>query len=116
MLKGFCYISIHSYWKLFCTEFLKYLFFFYYCYVGIALGFILKIYVPMTDVDRLYISFPGEILINMLQALTVPLIVTSVIISKQQDSVNNIYKEHSGVLATFKLIKPDLNVYPMLLN
>ncbi|XP_026216328.1 excitatory amino acid transporter 3-like [Anabas testudineus] len=49
--------------------------------LGIALGFILKIYVPMTDVDRLYISFPGEILINMLQALTVPLIVTSVIIS-----------------------------------
>ncbi|KAM7419794.1 hypothetical protein PAMA_016745 [Pampus argenteus] len=47
--------------------------------LGIALGFILKFYVPMSEFEQQYVSFPGEILMRMLQVVTVPLIVTSVI-------------------------------------
>ncbi|XP_067440403.1 excitatory amino acid transporter 3-like [Thunnus thynnus] len=47
--------------------------------LGIALGFILKICVPMSEFEQQYISFPGEMLMRMLTAVTVPLIVTSVI-------------------------------------
>ncbi|XP_070783110.1 excitatory amino acid transporter 3-like [Enoplosus armatus] len=46
--------------------------------LGIALGFILKLYVPMSEHDQLYIGFPGEILMRMLRVVGVPLIVTSV--------------------------------------
>ncbi|XP_051240539.1 excitatory amino acid transporter 3-like [Dicentrarchus labrax] len=47
--------------------------------LGIALGFVLKICVHMTELHQLYIGFPGELLMRMLQAVTIPLIVTSVI-------------------------------------
>ncbi|GAA6223528.1 excitatory amino acid transporter 3-like [Lates japonicus] len=47
--------------------------------LGIALGLFLKLYVHMSEFDQLYIGFPGEILMRMLQLVTVPLIVTSVI-------------------------------------
>ncbi|XP_044044748.1 excitatory amino acid transporter 3-like isoform X2 [Siniperca chuatsi] len=47
--------------------------------LGVVLGVILKSYVPMSEHDQIYIGFPGEILMRMLQVVTVPLIVTSVI-------------------------------------
>ncbi|XP_029355681.1 excitatory amino acid transporter 3-like [Echeneis naucrates] len=51
------------------------------CLLGVSLGLILKVYVPMTELDHIYIGFPGEILMRMLQVVTVPLIVTSVMTS-----------------------------------
>ncbi|XP_042343707.1 excitatory amino acid transporter 3-like [Plectropomus leopardus] len=47
--------------------------------LGIALGLVLKIYVPITEQDQKYIGFPGEMLMNMLQLVAIPLIVTSVV-------------------------------------
>ncbi|XP_054460656.1 excitatory amino acid transporter 3-like [Anoplopoma fimbria] len=47
--------------------------------LGVALGMILKAYVPMTNLDKVYISFPGEILMRLLQLVTIPLIMSSVI-------------------------------------
>ncbi|XP_071359949.1 excitatory amino acid transporter 3-like [Trachinotus anak] len=49
--------------------------------LGISLGLVLKVYVPMSELDHIYIGFPGEVLMRMLQVVTVPLIVTSVITS-----------------------------------
>lgn len=40
---------------------------------------VLRVYVPMTDLEKEYIGFPGEILMRLLQLVTVPLIVSSVI-------------------------------------
>ncbi|KAG8008904.1 Excitatory amino acid transporter 3 [Nibea albiflora] len=47
--------------------------------LGIGIGLILKTYVHLNEDDHIYISFPGEMLLRMLQLVTVPLIVTSVI-------------------------------------
>ncbi|KAM9363272.1 excitatory amino acid transporter 3-like [Symphorus nematophorus] len=47
--------------------------------LGIALGLILKVFVPVSKLSKSYIGFPGEILMQMLQMVTVPLIVTSVV-------------------------------------
>ncbi|XP_026158948.1 excitatory amino acid transporter 3-like [Mastacembelus armatus] len=46
--------------------------------VGVSLGFILKTYVPMSEKDHHHIAFPGQILMRMLRALSLPLIVTGV--------------------------------------
>ncbi|KAM7009679.1 excitatory amino acid transporter 3-like [Tautogolabrus adspersus] len=47
--------------------------------LGISVGFVLKFYANLTELDQLYIGFPGEMLMQMLQSMTVPLIVTSVV-------------------------------------
>ncbi|XP_047434270.1 excitatory amino acid transporter 3-like [Mugil cephalus] len=46
---------------------------------GVALGLIVKVFVRVTELQKMYIGFPGEILMRMLQVIAVPLIVTSVI-------------------------------------
>ncbi|XP_054482026.1 excitatory amino acid transporter 3-like [Anoplopoma fimbria] len=46
---------------------------------GILFGMIIKSYVTLSETDQLYIGFPGEILMRMLELITVPLIVTSVV-------------------------------------
>ncbi|XP_070397724.1 excitatory amino acid transporter 3-like [Nothobranchius furzeri] len=46
--------------------------------LGIVLGVVLKTYVILTDEQQEYIKFPGEILMRMLQFVSVPLITTSV--------------------------------------
>ncbi|XP_045887724.1 excitatory amino acid transporter 3-like isoform X1 [Micropterus dolomieu] len=47
--------------------------------LGAASGVIAKTNFRLSDFDKLYIRFPGEILTRMLQLVTVPLIVTGVI-------------------------------------
>ncbi|XP_051240450.1 excitatory amino acid transporter 3-like [Dicentrarchus labrax] len=47
--------------------------------LGIALGMTLKKFVILSNLEKLYIGFPGEILLRMLQLVTIPLIVLSVI-------------------------------------
>ncbi|XP_044063747.1 excitatory amino acid transporter 3-like isoform X2 [Siniperca chuatsi] len=46
---------------------------------GVAIGMMVKIYFPLSDRNKIYISFPGEMLMRMLQLVTLPLILTSVI-------------------------------------
>ncbi|XP_075943626.1 excitatory amino acid transporter 2-like [Anarhichas minor] len=45
--------------------------------MGIGLGLILKFYVPVSENDQVYMSVPGEMLLRMLQAASVPLVVTT---------------------------------------
>ncbi|KAK1877065.1 Excitatory amino acid transporter 3 [Dissostichus eleginoides] len=47
--------------------------------LGIVFGYIMDYCVELTDMDKLYIAFPGDVLMRMLQLVAVPLIVTSVI-------------------------------------
>ncbi|XP_034386295.1 excitatory amino acid transporter 3-like isoform X2 [Cyclopterus lumpus] len=49
--------------------------------LGIALGLFLKFYINLSDHDQLYIIFPGEVLQRILQVVSIPLIITSVITS-----------------------------------
>ncbi|XP_031170188.1 excitatory amino acid transporter 3-like isoform X1 [Sander lucioperca] len=44
--------------------------------LGIALGMFIKTF-HLSEVDKLYIAFPGELLTRMLQLMTIPLIVTN---------------------------------------
>ncbi|KAL3992828.1 RASD family, member 2 [Sarotherodon galilaeus] len=48
--------------------------------LGLAVGLIIRSVDTLTEVEKNYLGFPGEILMRMLQFITVPLIVTSVII------------------------------------
>lgn len=54
----------------------------YYFHAGLAVGLIIRSVDTLTEVEKNYLGFPGEILMQMLQFITVPLIVTSVIIGK----------------------------------
>ncbi|XP_059203599.1 excitatory amino acid transporter 3-like [Centropristis striata] len=47
--------------------------------LGIALGYLLRIFFQMSELDQVFLSMPGELLMHMLQIVTVPLIVTSVV-------------------------------------
>ncbi|XP_062281881.1 excitatory amino acid transporter 3-like [Scomber scombrus] len=47
--------------------------------LGVALGMTLKTFIVLTSLEKIYIGFPGEVLMRMLQLVTVPLIATSVI-------------------------------------
>ncbi|XP_059196040.1 excitatory amino acid transporter 3-like [Centropristis striata] len=47
--------------------------------LGVVLGMALKTYLHLSDLEKEYIGFPGEILMRLLQLVTIPLIVTSVI-------------------------------------
>lgn len=49
---------------------------------GVGMGAILRTYAKLTKFQRIYIGFPGEILMRMLQLVTLPLIVSSVIMGK----------------------------------
>ncbi|XP_022593792.1 excitatory amino acid transporter 3-like [Seriola dumerili] len=48
-------------------------------FLGVGLGMILKTYMHLSAPEKVYIGFPGEMLIRLLQLVTVPLIVSSVI-------------------------------------
>ncbi|XP_070764773.1 excitatory amino acid transporter 3-like [Enoplosus armatus] len=56
--------------------------------LGIVIGMIVKTYFVLSDHDKLFTDFPGEILTWMLQMVTVPLIVTSVVRGVSCLSVN----------------------------
>ncbi|XP_037831985.1 excitatory amino acid transporter 3 isoform X2 [Kryptolebias marmoratus] len=47
--------------------------------LGIVVGLVLKFFVPLTETQQLYIGFPGVLLMKMLQVVTMPLIVSSII-------------------------------------
>ncbi|GAA6233646.1 excitatory amino acid transporter 3-like isoform X1 [Lates japonicus] len=47
--------------------------------LGVGLGMSLKTFAHLSDLDKAYIGFPGEILMRLLQLVTVPLIVSSVV-------------------------------------
>ncbi|XP_038563482.1 excitatory amino acid transporter 3-like isoform X2 [Micropterus salmoides] len=47
--------------------------------LGVSLGLILKIFVPLSEFDELHVGFPGEMLMRMLQLVSIPLIATNVI-------------------------------------
>lgn len=49
---------------------------------GVGMGANLRTYAKLTKFQRIYIGFSGEILMRMLQLVTVPLIVSSVIMGK----------------------------------
>lgn len=53
-----------------------------YFHTGIAFGIIVKTYLDLSELDKLFISFPGEILTRLLQLVIVPVIVTSVMTGK----------------------------------
>nr|XP_054602413.1 excitatory amino acid transporter 3-like [Nothobranchius furzeri] len=57
-------------------------------HTGIVLGVVLKTYVILTDEQQEYIKFPGEILMRMLQFVSVPLITTSVTLGVAGLSIN----------------------------
>ncbi|XP_070782800.1 excitatory amino acid transporter 3-like [Enoplosus armatus] len=46
--------------------------------LGVALGMTMKTFVPLSNPNKVYIGFPGEIFMRMLQCVTVPFIVTNV--------------------------------------
>ena len=50
-----------------------------YCLTGIVLGVVLKTFVPMSNLTIHYMGFPGEVFMRVLQMVTIPLMVTSVI-------------------------------------
>nr|XP_054605185.1 excitatory amino acid transporter 3 [Nothobranchius furzeri] len=54
--------------------------------LGVFLGMILRIYAHLTDSEKGYINYPGELLSRMLRMVTTPLIVTSVIIGMSEVS------------------------------
>ncbi|KAK5927137.1 hypothetical protein CgunFtcFv8_022655 [Champsocephalus gunnari] len=47
--------------------------------LGITAGMFLKFYIHISEHDKQYISFPGEILMQMVQLMTVPLLLTNMI-------------------------------------
>jgi Na+/H+-dicarboxylate symporter len=47
--------------------------------VGIGLAFILRSYANLTNPEKLYFGFPGEIFLRMLKFLILPLITSSLI-------------------------------------
>ncbi|XP_072227232.1 excitatory amino acid transporter 3-like [Leuresthes tenuis] len=48
-------------------------------FLGISIGLFLKFCVHLSEMEHIYIAFPGELLMQMLQMVTIPLIVTSVV-------------------------------------
>ncbi|KAG8008149.1 Excitatory amino acid transporter 3 [Nibea albiflora] len=49
-------------------------------FLGVAVGLLVKIYYPLSDDDHVYLAFPGTVLMKLLQLITVPLIMSSLII------------------------------------
>ncbi|XP_071782182.2 excitatory amino acid transporter 3-like [Centroberyx gerrardi] len=47
--------------------------------LGIALGLIIRDHIPLTELSKFYIGFPGELLMRMLKLVILPLVVSSMI-------------------------------------
>ncbi|KAK5912810.1 hypothetical protein CesoFtcFv8_002648 [Champsocephalus esox] len=47
--------------------------------LGITLGLVLKFYIHISDHNKQYIDIPGKILMDMVQLMTVPLLLTNLI-------------------------------------
>jgi Na+/H+-dicarboxylate symporter len=59
--------------------------------VGIVLGFLLRQYANLNEIEKSYVGFPGEIFLRMIKLLILPLIVSSLI-----SSIGNIAKKNIG--------------------
>ena len=59
--------------------------------VGIVLGFLLRLYADLNEIEKSYVGFPGEIFLRMIKLLILPLIVSSLI-----SSIGNIAKKNIG--------------------
>ena len=59
--------------------------------VGILMGFLIRQFATLNDIEKGYIGFPGEIFLRMIKLLILPLIVSSLI-----SSIGNIAKNNIG--------------------
>ncbi len=60
-------------------------------FVGIVLGFLLRLCADLNEIEKSYVGFPGEIFLRMIKLLILPLIVSSLI-----SSIGNIAKKNIG--------------------
>ncbi|XP_042370671.1 excitatory amino acid transporter 3-like, partial [Plectropomus leopardus] len=67
----------------------------------IALGMTLKTYVPMSNLDKEYLGFLGDILMQLLSMVTVPLIVTNVLTGVSSLSVGTSRKINMRAMTYF---------------
>ncbi|XP_030635045.1 excitatory amino acid transporter 3-like [Chanos chanos] len=47
--------------------------------MGVVFGIVVRAYVPLSDLNKIYIGFPGEILMQMLKLIILPLVTSSMI-------------------------------------
>ncbi|NWS68633.1 EAA3 protein, partial [Crotophaga sulcirostris] len=52
---------------------------FFICLLGIGIGMLVREYGKLTNLDKFYFSFPGELLMRMLKLIILPLIISSMI-------------------------------------
>ncbi|XP_072230088.1 excitatory amino acid transporter 3-like [Leuresthes tenuis] len=70
---------------------------------GVASGLILKTFVTLSAIQKTYIGFPGAILLDLLSLVTVPLLVTNVILAVSGASLSPSRKITSRALVYFFL-------------
>lgn len=49
------------------------------CLLGIGVGMLVREYGKLSNLDKFYFSFPGEVLMRMLKLIILPLIISSMI-------------------------------------
>lgn len=49
------------------------------CLLGIGVGVLVREYGKLSNLDKFYFSFPGEVLMRMLKLIILPLIISSMI-------------------------------------
>lgn len=49
------------------------------CFLGIGVGILVREYGKLSNLDKFYFSFPGEVLMRMLKLIILPLIISSMI-------------------------------------
>lgn len=49
------------------------------CFLGIGVGMLVREYGKLSNLDKFYFSFPGEVLMRMLKLIILPLIISSMI-------------------------------------
>ena len=60
-------------------------------FIGILLGFLLRQFTSLSNIEKSYLGFPGEIFLRLIKLLILPLIVSSLI-----SSIGNIAKHSIG--------------------
>lgn len=52
---------------------------FFFVFLGIGIGVLVREYSKLSNLEKFYFAFPGEILMRMLKLIILPLIVSSMI-------------------------------------